>query len=152
MDRLVPIQDVARQLGLQASTIRYYEQRALVRPASRRSGRRWYGPAEIRRLAIIRYWQSAGHMSLDDIRAIVTKVPAATWSDIVRVRIEALRVRAERLDKARTYLEHLLEHHPNSPPDGCRHFETLIFNPSLRDQDRAARSPKHRKRRNNRVN
>jgi MerR family transcriptional regulator, copper efflux regulator len=128
MDGLAPIQDVARQLGLRASTIRYYEQCGLVRPASRRSGRRWYGPAEIRRLAIIRYWQSVGHMSLDDIRAIVTRVSTATWPEIVRARIEALRVRAERLDNARMYLEHLLAHHPNSPPDGCRHFETLIFN------------------------
>jgi MerR family transcriptional regulator, copper efflux regulator len=49
---LVPIDEVARRFGLRASAIRYYEERDLVRPASRQGGRRWYGPDEIRRLAI----------------------------------------------------------------------------------------------------
>ena len=47
---LVPIDEVARRLGLRASAIRYYEERGLVQPSSRHAGRRWYGPAEIRRL------------------------------------------------------------------------------------------------------
>ncbi|HUD36177.1 MAG TPA: MerR family transcriptional regulator [Streptosporangiaceae bacterium] len=42
---------VARRLGLRASAIRYYEQRGLLNPVARRAGRRWYGPAQIRRLA-----------------------------------------------------------------------------------------------------
>lgn len=43
---LVSIDEVARRLRLRASAIRYYEQRGLVQPASRRGGRRWYGAAE----------------------------------------------------------------------------------------------------------
>jgi DNA-binding transcriptional MerR regulator len=34
-------------------------------------GRRWYGPRELRRLAIIRYWQEAGLMRLGDIGKIL---------------------------------------------------------------------------------
>jgi MerR family regulatory protein len=35
---LMPIDEVARRLGLRASAIRYYEERGLVQPASRHSG------------------------------------------------------------------------------------------------------------------
>ena len=41
---LLPIDEVARRLGIRASAIRYYEDRGLIGPASRHSGRRWYGP------------------------------------------------------------------------------------------------------------
>ena len=40
---LVPIDEVARRLGLRSSAIRYYEERGLVTPAARHAGRRWYG-------------------------------------------------------------------------------------------------------------
>jgi hypothetical protein len=52
-----------------------------------------------------------------------------SWAQVVNARIETLRVHAEHLDAARAYLERLLEHHPGTPPDGCPHFETLIFEP-----------------------
>ncbi|HEX3921657.1 MAG TPA: hypothetical protein VHY31_05190 [Streptosporangiaceae bacterium] len=42
-------------------------------------------------------------------------------------RIEALRARAERMDAARAYLEHVLAHHRDTSPDGCDHFEALIW-------------------------
>jgi len=98
---LIPIDEVARRLGVRASAIRYYEERGLVQPVSRHSGRRWYGQA------------------------------AATrgWAQIVQERIEALRLQAERMNAAREYLEHVLAHHRDSPPDGCLHYESLIFQP-----------------------
>lgn len=128
IDDLVPIDEVARRLGLRASAIRYYEERGLVQPLSRHAGRRWYGPAEIRRLAIIQYWQRYGLMSLEEIREILAG-PAATrnWAETVTSRIEALRVQAERVDTARAHLEHVLHHHADSPNDGCPHFESLLF-------------------------
>jgi MerR family transcriptional regulator, copper efflux regulator len=125
---LEPIDVVARRLGLRASAIRYYEERGLIAPACRRSGRRWYGPTEIRRLAIIQYWQAYGLMSLDEIRDILAG-PAAgrRWSQVVQDRIESLRAQAERMEATREYLEHVLDHHPESAPDGCDHFEALLF-------------------------
>jgi MerR family transcriptional regulator, copper efflux regulator len=124
---LVPIDEVARRLGLQASAIRYYEQRGLLEPLSRHSGRRWYGPAEIRRLAIIQYWQESGLMSLDEIGDILAG-PAATrrWSQVVEARIETLRVQIERMESAREFLEHIIDKHDYAP-DGCPYYETLIW-------------------------
>jgi len=127
---LIPIDEVARRFGLRASAIRYYEERGLVQPASRHSGRRWYGPAEIRRLAIIQYWQRFGLMSLEEIGDILAG-PAATkgWEQIVTERIEVLHVQAERMNAARVYLEHVLSYHGDSAPDGCQHYESRIFQP-----------------------
>jgi MerR family transcriptional regulator, copper efflux regulator len=125
---LVPIDEVARRLGLAASAIRYYEERGLVEPVSRHAGRRWYGPAEVRRLAIIRYWQAAGLMSLDEIADILAG-PAATkgWTEVVERRVETLRVQIERMEAARGFLEHTLTFHRDSSPDGCPHYEALIW-------------------------
>jgi MerR family transcriptional regulator, copper efflux regulator len=127
-DGLVPIDEVGRRLGLAASAIRYYEERGLVEPAGRHAGRRWYGPAEIRRLAIIRYWQSAGLMSLEEIGDILAG-PAATlgWTEVVERRLEILRVQIEQMEAARGFLEHTLNFHRDSSPDGCVHYEELIW-------------------------
>ena len=125
---LVPIDEVARRLGLRASAIRYYEERGLLQPSARRAGRRWYSPADIRRLAIIGHWQRVGQMSLEEIGEILAG-PAATrgWAQIVHERIEALRLQAEQVNAAREHLEHVLSHHRDSPPDGCHHYESLIY-------------------------
>jgi MerR family transcriptional regulator, copper efflux regulator len=127
---LVPIDEVARRLGLRASAIRYYEERGLLRPSARRAGRRWYSQADIRRLAIIGHWQRVGQMSLDEIGEILAG-PAAIrgWAQIVQGRIEALRLQAEQVNAAREHLEHVLSHHRDSPPDGCHHYESLIYQP-----------------------
>ena len=125
---LVPIDEVARRFNIRASAIRYYEERGLLDPASRRSGRRWYGPEQIRRLAIILYWQTCGLMSLDEIADILAgPTSSREWAQIVSERIEALRRQAEQMTQAREYLEHVLSHHRDGPPDGCQHFESVIF-------------------------
>jgi DNA-binding transcriptional MerR regulator len=125
---LVSIDEVAKRLGLRSSAIRYYEERGLVAPVARHAGRRWYGPVEIRRLAIIRYWQSSGLMSLEEIGDILAG-PEATrgWTQVVEVRVEALRVQIARMEAARAFLEHTLVFHRDSSPDGCPHYEALIW-------------------------
>jgi DNA-binding transcriptional MerR regulator len=132
---LVPIDEVARRLGLRASAIRYYEERGLLEPVSRHSGRRWYGAAEIRRLAIIGYWQESGLMSLEEVRAILG-APAATrrWKKVIEDRIEALAVQIERMEAARHFLEHVIDKHDYSP-DGCPHYEALIWRRQGHDHD-----------------
>jgi len=31
------------------------------------------------------------------------------------------------MEATREYLEHVLNHHPDSAPDGCGHFEAMLF-------------------------
>jgi DNA-binding transcriptional MerR regulator len=132
---LVPIDQVARQLGLRASAIRYYEERGLVQPVSRHSGRRWYGTGEIRRLAIIQFWQQSAMMSLDEIGDILAGSAATRgWSQIVEDRIEALRTQIDRMEAARAFLEHVRSKHDDSP-DGCAHFEAHIWEGHGEDHD-----------------
>jgi DNA-binding transcriptional MerR regulator len=124
----VPIDEVARRLGLRASAIRYYDERGVVLPASRRAGRRWYRDEEIRRLAIVQYWQTSALMSLDDIRDILAGPKRKRrWREIVEEQISTLEAQIDQMAAAREFLEHILEHHPDEPPDGCHHYENLIW-------------------------
>ena len=65
---------VAAQTGRRPSSIRYYEQIGLLPPAARVSGRRVYGPATVRTLAVIETGQRAG-LTLDEIRALLSAAP-----------------------------------------------------------------------------
>ncbi len=125
---LVPIEQAARRLGMRASAIRYYEQRALIQPAAQRSGRRWYTPDQLRRLAVIRYWQRSSLMSLDQIADILAGPDAGRrWNTTVQNQIDILERRIEQMRTAREHLQHLLAHHASSAPDGCPHYEALIW-------------------------
>jgi len=57
---------VARQSGVPASTLRYYEERGLIRSLGRQGLRRVFGRSVLERLALIALARSAG-FSLDEI-------------------------------------------------------------------------------------
>jgi MerR family transcriptional regulator, copper efflux regulator len=125
---LVPIDEVARRFGVQASALRYYERRGLLRPAARRAGRRWYGRAELRQLAIIGFWQQSGLMSLEDIAAILAgPTENRSWKQVVTDRRAALDAQIEQMTAARDYLEHLLTCPREHSLDGCPYFEEAIW-------------------------
>ena|ERR1700674_1151060 len=63
------ISGVARQVGLQASAIRYYEQIGLLPPTQRVSGQRRYDTTALYRLAIIQRARQLG-FTLDEIRQL----------------------------------------------------------------------------------
>jgi MerR family transcriptional regulator, redox-sensitive transcriptional activator SoxR len=63
------ISEVAQQIGLQASAIRYYERIGLLPPAQRVSGQRRYDSSTLYRLAIIQWARRLG-FTLDEIRQL----------------------------------------------------------------------------------
>src|SRR4051794_669455 len=67
---LISIGEAARRVGLNASALRYYEERGLVRPAGRHGGRRMYGQNELRRLAFVQLLQRLG-VGLDTAAAVL---------------------------------------------------------------------------------
>ncbi len=60
------IAEVARLSGVPASTLRFYEEKRLVRAIGRRGARRLFDPEVLERLALIALGQAAG-FSLDEI-------------------------------------------------------------------------------------
>ena len=63
------ISEVARQVGLQPSAIRYYEQIGILLPAERIGGQRRYDPAVLYRLAVIQQARQTG-FTLDEVREL----------------------------------------------------------------------------------
>ncbi|WP_046006638.1 helix-turn-helix domain-containing protein [Pseudoalteromonas rubra] len=60
------IADVAKASGLKPSTLRYYEQKGLIRSAGRHGLRRYYDPSVLEKLALINLGRHVG-LSLDEI-------------------------------------------------------------------------------------
>lgn len=60
------ITEVAQRSGVPASTLRFYEEKGLIRSIGRRGLRRLFGPDVLERLALIALGSSAG-FSLDEI-------------------------------------------------------------------------------------
>src|SRR5215467_16047390 len=86
------ITEVARQSGVPASTLRFYEEKRLIASVGRRGLRRLFDPGVLERLALIALGRAAG-FSLDEI--------ALMFAADGRPRIDRqkLAAKAEELDK-----------------------------------------------------
>ncbi len=107
------ISELARGGGVGVETVRYYQRRGLLfdpRPAAtRQSGRRHYGPDEVRRLRFIREAQRAG-FSLDEIAellALDATTERARARELARARIDELDTKIAEMQRARRSLEKL---------------------------------------------
>ncbi|MFF3917209.1 MerR family transcriptional regulator [Streptomyces sp. NPDC001852] len=119
-ENLLPIGEVAARLGLTTSTLRYWEERGVLQPAARQSGRRLYGPEELRRIALIQIWQESGMMSLDEIATVLAgRTETGHWRDTVRGRMAAIDEQIDRLTQAKAYLAHYLSCPRDHPADDC---------------------------------
>jgi DNA-binding transcriptional MerR regulator len=121
------ITEVARRSGLPASTLRYYEQKRLIRSVGRSGLRRVFAPDVMERLSLIALGRAAG-FSLDDI--------ARMFSPEGRVRIDRqlLAAKASELDETIRQLAALrrgLRHAANCPAPS--HMECPTFRRLLRE-------------------
>ena len=89
--RPLDINEVAKQTGVAASTLRYYEEKGLIASVGRRGLRRLFAPGVLERLALIGLGRSAG-FSLEEI--------AGMFAPDGKVRIDKglLSAKAEELD------------------------------------------------------
>ena len=69
--RELGIGELARQVGMRASALRYYESVGLLRRPARVAGRRVYPGSTVRRIALIRMAQRAG-FTLAEIRQLLS--------------------------------------------------------------------------------
>lgn len=120
IEPLVPISVVARRFGMRASALRFYEEIRLLPAAVRRSGRRYYGPKELRRLALIQLLQDAGGLSLAEIAEVVAiETSGKHLRKVLNHRIAVLAEQIRAADAARSYLEYRLSCPRDNPFDGC---------------------------------
>jgi len=120
---LVTIGDAAQMLGLNASALRYYEDRGLVTP-ERRGGKRMYGREQLRRLAFIQLMQRLG-IRLGAASAVLDE-PSDQWRDVVREHISAIEELIARANGARDFLEHALACPADHPVDQCPHMIEVL--------------------------
>jgi DNA-binding transcriptional MerR regulator len=127
-DALVAIDAVARRFGIRSSTLRYYEERGLIEPASRHAGRRWYGQAEIRRLAVIRFWQRNGLMSLDVIRELLDGPSSQMqWQQVVQRHIDEIQAQVEQLQRVQAHIAQSLSCQYHESLNECPDYERMIW-------------------------
>jgi DNA-binding transcriptional MerR regulator len=80
------IGEAARRSGFSIRTLRFYDRRGLLAPASRSAaGYRLYADADLERLAFIRQAKALG-LTLDAVRALVRAVATSNGSAPDRVR------------------------------------------------------------------
>jgi DNA-binding transcriptional MerR regulator len=104
--RYLDIADVARQSGVPASALRYYEEKGLIASVGRRGLRRLFDARVLERLALIALGQAAG-FSLDEIAGMFTP------DGRPRINRKMLTAKAEELDHTIRQL--------SSMRDGLRH-------------------------------
>ena len=107
------ISEVAEQVGLQASAIRYYERIGLLPPAQRVSGRRRYDATVLYRLAIIQ-WARQLSFTLDEIRRLffgfrnVTRA-SERWQTLSRKKLAELESLMEGIKTVRRLLKKMMQ-------------------------------------------
>ena len=107
------IGEVARQVGLRTSAIRYYESVRLLPEAERISGRRRYDPEIFPRLALIDLAQRAG-FTVAEIRTLLhgfsrRTPPGVRWRKLAGRKLEEVEGRIEEAQAMRKVLLTLLE-------------------------------------------
>lgn len=125
-DVLVSINKIARESGVAASALRYYERCGLIGPGVKIGGRRHYPPSILQRLSVIKVCQKIG-FSLAEITELLDARPGreGAWRELAQARraevqrqIDQLQYLLELLDSAIECSCHALDECPNMGPDG----------------------------------
>ncbi|PHI35372.1 MerR family transcriptional regulator [Pseudoalteromonas sp. GCY] len=120
------ISEVAKKSGLPASTLRYYEEKGLIRSIGRQGLKRVFPPSILERLALITLGRNAG-FSLDEIADMFTPEGKA---DIDRVKLQSKADQLNETIKHLTAMRDGLYHAAKCPAPS--HFECPTFQKLLK--------------------
>ena len=103
------ISEVAKQIGLRPSAIRYYEQIGIPPPAQRLSGQRRYDVTVLHRLVVIQRARQTG-FTLSEIKELffgfrAGTSPSVRWQKLKRQKIVELDAMLEHIETMRALLE-----------------------------------------------
>ena len=105
------ISQVARQVGLRPSAVRYYEQERILPAARRVSGQRRYGVGAVYQLAVLRRAQEMG-FTLEEIRQLFSgfrkSTPISTrWRKMAERKKIELEAQIDRVQTMKTLITRL---------------------------------------------
>jgi len=107
------IGEVARKLGIQPSTIRYYENIGLLPTPKRVSGQRRYDTDILKQLGVIQIARRAG-LGVSEIRALLHDFPvdtpaSARWETMANKKLTDINALIERANAMKVVLEQALQ-------------------------------------------
>ncbi len=107
--KMLSIGEVARQTGLRASALRYYEEVGLISPAARVSGRRHYDVSVLDRLRVISCAQEAG-FTIAEVRQLLAgdDQPPMRWRALAERKLREVDAIIEKAHATRRLLEESL--------------------------------------------
>ena len=117
------IGEVARQAGIEASAVRYYERIGLLRPAARLSGRREYDSTVVDQLALIRLGGRLG-FSLDELRELLSSMDYKTLPKAARRLAERKLVEIDQIIDGATRIRRLLS---DALQCGCLELDACVL-------------------------
>lgn len=105
------ISEIASQVGLKPSAIRYYEQMGILPPPARISGQRRYDKSVLYRLAVVQRAREAG-FALDEIRTLFFGFQEGVragerWSRLADRKLAELNALAEQIASMQNLLKRL---------------------------------------------
>jgi DNA-binding transcriptional MerR regulator len=120
---LLSIGELSEHTGLPTSTLRYYDELGLVRPAARAAGRRRYAESAVRDVGMILLFREIG-FSLAEIGRFVAG-ERQDRRELIDQKLAELAERQHRIEVARTALEHG-QQCPAGEPMKCSRFWSII--------------------------
>jgi DNA-binding transcriptional MerR regulator len=123
MPTTLSIGELAERTGVPTSTLRYYDELGLVRPAARAAGRRRYAASAVKDVGVILFFREIG-FSLAEIERFLAG-ERHHQRELIEAKLAELAEQQHRIEVARTALEHG-RRCPASEPLRCSRFWSII--------------------------
>jgi MerR family transcriptional regulator, redox-sensitive transcriptional activator SoxR len=106
------IGEVARNVGLRTSAIRYYERKGLLESPQRSSGQRRYAVEVVQTIKLIQWGRQAG-LGIRDLQILIGNFRSEAtardrWQQIIPPKLDEINAMLKRLSIAKTMLESTL--------------------------------------------
>jgi DNA-binding transcriptional MerR regulator len=120
---LLSIGELSSRTGVPTTTLRYYDELGLVRPAAREAGRRRYAESAVRDVGVIVFFREIG-FSLAEIERFIAG-ERQSRREMIDQKLAELAEQQHRIEVARTALEHGRQC-PASEHMTCSRFWSII--------------------------
>ncbi|MCF6442573.1 MerR family transcriptional regulator [Pseudoalteromonas luteoviolacea] len=123
---MLDIGKVTEKTGINASALRFYESKGLIKPAGRKGLRRYYADNIIEQLSIIALGQTAG-FTLDEIASFFSGKSIEIDRDMLLQKSKDIALKISRLQAIEAELIKVANC-PNSNHFDCHNFNKLLNN------------------------